>query len=52
MEKLHSTEMEVIYDPTQYFSKMNKSLESLLDIYIKHIYQPFRSGRIWHKVNF
>ena len=24
----------------------------LVDFYRNHIYQPLRSGRIWHKVNF
>ena len=35
-----------------YFQLFSPPLSLSLSIYLFHIYQPLRSGRIWHKVNF
>ena len=48
----------IIYTPIQEIDLYTSIYGSLYTIYIRklheygyHIYQPLRSGRIWHKVN-
>ena len=39
-----------LYDSTRNWTPVSRTIDEYSNYY--HIYQPFRSGRIWHKLNF
>ena len=43
---------ELIVVQVYYFQIWNKKEHIIISRVINHIYQPLRSGWIWHKVNF